>query len=189
MRKPLGITAMVVIALVAFVPAASSNPFVPPMPKKGHASFKWLSYGCKDNRAYASIRTGVHKLKSKYGQFFQKVKVQIDRSAGYNSHIKWSEVDSNVTKGRKFQKGKQATQLGIGLPNFTVAGVRTGMQPNQGQLSAKATIWLKADGLLGLRSTWRYKVRSPTFTCADESSGGFLPPPGGAPPSTGGGGP
>ena len=54
-------------------------------------------------RSYATIETWVYKLKKGWsgaGMFRQKVKVQIDRVAGYDdSNPTWREVDS--TTGEK----------------------------------------------------------------------------------------
>jgi hypothetical protein len=171
MRKLLSITAIAAIAVVALVPAASANPFVPDPPKKGHASYKWLSYGCKMNsqgqtRAHASIETWVRKLKSKYGMYRQKVKVQIDKQVGFSdTNPSWREVDSATSqKDYWFQKNSGLAPGSRGsLPDGIRSSVRTGMQPDQAVLTAKATIWLKRYGLPN--SVWRYKVRSPKFTC------------------------
>ena len=68
---------------------------------------------------------------------------------------------------------------GSGLPTYSTSSVRTGLQPDQGNLTAKATVWLKRVRPGPDKTVWRYKVRSPVFTC-----GGFDPfaPPQG--PST-----
>ena len=167
------------LAFLASAPAASAAPWTPPKPKQGHASYAWIDYGCKmdaqgQQRSYAKVRTNVLKLKSKYGMFQQKVKVQIDRIAGYDdSNPTWREVDSTTaTKGDTwFQKGG-TPGTSIGLPDSAIASIHTGMQPDTGQLSAKVTVWLKRYG--SPKAVWRYKVRSRTFECPGFSLG---PPP------------
>ena len=60
------------------------------------------------------------------------------------------------------------TLAGIRLPDGVRVSHETGMQPS-GDLTAKATIWLKRSGWP--KAVWRYKVRSPIFSCPDPYSG------------------
>jgi hypothetical protein len=183
-----------VACAVLFAPAGAAaidNPFVPNKPKKGHAGYKWLSYGCKLNpqgqtRSYASIETWVYKLTSKYGQYRQKVKVQIDKAVGFDDNEPiWRKVEAQTTeKDYWFQKNSVLPAGSRGtLPDGVRASVLTGLQPDDRPLRAKATVWLKQDGLPN--SVWRYKVYTKRFYCPDGS--GMLPGPGGQLPSTGGG--
>ena len=174
--------AIALIALVALVPAASAinNPFVPDPPKTGHAAYTWVHYGCKNGRAYGSIKTWVRKLSSKYGQYRQKVKVQLDKQVGFNAaRPDWRQVAARTTEGAWFQKDGNVPSNSV--PNELRSGLNTGFQL-AGDLTIKVTVWLKQGGLPN--SKWRYRVRSPEFQC---DLGGALPPPGGAPPSSGGG--
>lgn len=190
LRKLLSITAIAAVAVLAFAPAASAidNPFVPNKPKKSHYGFKWVNYGCKEGsgqvRAYATANAYVYKLKSKYGMYRQKIKVQIDynRRTNPNATPDWREVDgSSGTKESWFQK--YSTVPGTTLPDAVQLNHNTGMQPSGATLTAKATVWLKRYGFHN--AVWRYRKRSPKFTCPDPY--GDMLPPTVQPPSVNGG--
>jgi hypothetical protein len=181
-------------ASLAFVPAASAAPWTPPKPPKGHATFKWNGYGCKTvngvHRVYGTFDSWVHKLKEGFwgqGLHFQKVKVQIDREWGYggNGKPKWKQVygKSGVKKlanGDQYYFQRDIAGAG-GLPDGIEMTASTGVFPSTGQLSVKATVWLKQWG--HPKAVWRYKKRTPSFdafnTCRTEqlpsSNGGGNP--------------
>ena len=136
-------------------------------------------------RSYAKVRTNVFKLKSKYGMFQQKVKVQIDRIAGYDDgNPTWRQVDSTTaTKGDTWFQKDGTPGTSSALPDSAIASIYTGIQPDDGQLSAKVTVWLKRYG--SPKAVWRYKARTPTFGCSGFSLG---PPPSQLPSTNAGGG-
>jgi hypothetical protein len=95
----------------------------------------------------------------------QKVKVQIDRMAGYgDSDPTWRQVDgSSSTKGDAGWFVKYAEVPDMALPDGINLTHNTGMQPDDAILTAKATVWLKQYGWP--KAVWRYRKRSPQFTC------------------------
>ena len=200
MRKLIGITVIIAIALVAFVPVANAAPWTP-KPKKSHYGFKWANSGCKVTksgqvRAYGTAQAWVYKLKSKHGMYRQKIKVQIDYNRRTNPGAKpdWDQVDgttgvkkyvdaNGVTQDHWFQKGADATALGIGLPDGIQQNHNTGMQPNGATLTAKATVTLQSS--LAHNAVWKYTKRSKRFTCPDPTD--MYLPPTATPPSANGG--
>jgi opacity protein-like surface antigen len=176
--------AFVMVAM--FAAPASAAPWTPPKPPKGHAGYKWLNFGCEQgngnyNVAYAKVYTVVKKLDAKYGQYYQKIKVQIDLLAGYDdSNPTWRKVDAQTFRKKDanrdnlfFQPGETAKQLGIGLPDQAYSTFNTHMGLDfMGTLRAKVTVWLKEDGWP--KAKWRYKVRSKQFNCPN-AFGAFPP--------------
>jgi hypothetical protein len=176
-----GILVALAVALAA-APSAQAAFWTPPKPKKSDVSHKWIDYGCTIGRdgnyhAHATIDTYVYKLHKKTGMFRQKVKVQIDRQAGY-AGTDWRQVSGASRAGTKGDAGwiipdsstRDGTPVpGTPLPDGIRMSVSTGMQPDVGTLTAKATVWLKRNAWP--KAVWRYKVRSPEFTC----NGGLLP--------------
>lgn len=182
-------------ALALLAPTAGAAPWTPPMPKKGHAGFKWHGYGCKTSsngsvRAYGTIDSWVRKLPSgrfrSSGLFYQKIKVQIDKQVGFSdARPDWRQVDGSSGVERGADGGKIMFQKTLGLPNSVRYTHSTGIFPDHATLTAKATIWLKRN--LWPKAVWRYKVRSKPFQCNPNLPDMLPAAP--APPSAGGGGP
>ena len=150
---------------------AQAAPWTPPKPKTGHARIQLVDVGCKLTadgiyRSYAIVDTHVYKLKTRYGLFRQKIKVQIDKQVGFSdSRPDWRQVDSVTdTKGDAgwFQKDVAYGSPG-GLPDSARTSLRTGIQPDFADFTAKVTVWLKRQGLP--KATWRYRARSKPFNC------------------------
>jgi hypothetical protein len=138
------------------------------LPPRGATSYKWLRVGCSETdngyRSTGGIKTWVNRIPRADRSYYQKVKVQIDRLAGYGGSS-WRKVAAKTWKWEPFSR--------YNLPTYSSSAVRTGLQPDSGTLTAKATVWIKEVG--SLRSTWKYTVRSKSFTCVDPNltPGGF----------------
>jgi hypothetical protein len=130
------------------------------LPPRNATGFKWLNVGCFETeygyRSVGGIRTYVYRLPKKNRSYFQRVKVQIDRQAGY-AGSSWRQVAVKTWKWEPFSR--------YNIPAYSSSAVRTGLQPDSATLTAKATVWIKEVG--SLRSAWKYTVRSKPFTCVN----------------------
>jgi hypothetical protein len=164
----------VFLALVASLIFASSAQAAPPKPPKSAYSFKWTGYTCALNsaqqyRTYASAEAQVYELPSGWkgkGLFRQKIKIQIDRQAGYDGdRPMWREVygQSGTKEGDTswFQRDVP-DELG-GLPDGIGFSIKTGLPGAFAIYTAKATVWLKRR--YSPKAVWRYKKRSKSFEC------------------------
>ncbi len=161
---------------------AAAGPFTPPLPPSGSSEYQWLRAECVETdqgyRSIARVRTRVLSITDDgdaQARYYQEVKVQIDRSVD-STDTTWRKVDARSYDWSRFTRSQ--------TPTHSTSGIRTGLQPDAGTLSAKATVWLKRTRPGPDKTVWRYKVRSAIFSCLP--SGTFLPTAP-APPSAGAG--
>ena len=143
----------------------------PPLPPTGSSKYHWLRAECVETdqgyRSIARVRTHVLSIADDgdaSARYYQEVKVQIDRSVD-STDTTWRKVDARSYDWGRFTSAQ--------TPTYSTSGMRTGLQPDAGTLSAKATVWLKRTRRGPDKTVWRYRVRSAIFTCLP--SGMMLP--------------
>lgn len=109
----------------------------------------------------ARFYSKVEYLANNDATYYQKVNIRIDKAVGDGGDFR--RVDGRTYSWRTFS--------GDGLPNEVRSGVKSGLQPDAGQLRAVASVTLMRKRTGPDTRVWRHKTISNTFTCVPFSIG------------------
>jgi hypothetical protein len=150
------IAAGALLVSLAAAPAAQARP-----PANNEFSYRWTKFSCTMGsdgyfHSIGTIKTYVHAVERPDVRYYQKVTVQIDRQAGF-AGTTWRKVAKRTWSWSQFTVRD--------LPTYSTSSVRTGLQPDAANLTAKATVKLKRVRRGYDTTVWEYQRRSPVFSC------------------------
>ena len=151
------------VCFVALTLGAAQPANAVPLPSSSAYQATWTKYGCASTddgyRSFGGIRTEVLELPDRTGVYYQQVDIRIDKQVGFSATSPtWRKVENEKYDWSRFTAAS--------LPTYSTSGVRTGLQPDTGILSAKATVTLRRVRTGPDKKVWRYTVRSSTFSCS-----------------------
>lgn len=156
MSGRLGAVCAVSVGLCLLIPAGA---LAVKQPSPGAASVEWRKAFCTDAlRAIGEVKTTVRRVPTVRQTYYQEVKVQLDRRVIGGM---WRQVDSRVYDWSRFRARN--------LPMWSRSAHRSGLASAGVSYTFKATVWLKQVRRGPDKTVWRYRSRSPAFTCADPS--------------------